>query len=214
LVLKLVGFDCDGVLFDSRQANIAFYNSILAQFGQPPMDPPAVDFVHSHTFRESLIHIFEDRGGVEAVLEYCRTLDYQSFLPMMVEEPFLRDFLRFLRARFYTALATNRTTTTHAVLQYHGLADQFDLVVSALDVARPKPHPEALWRILEHFGVQPEEVIYIGDSQVDEAFASNAGVTLVAYRNPSLQASFYLDSFDQGPALIESLLSEPPSDTP
>ena len=129
-----------------------------------------------------------------------------AVIPLMVEAPHLREFLGFLRSRFYTALATNRTTTTRAVLAYHGLADQFDLVVSAMDVSRPKPHPESLWRILEHFGLTPAEVIYIGDSKVDEEFARNAGVTLVAYRNPRLEADFYLDSFNAGPQLIQEIM--------
>lgn len=203
-MLKLVGFDCDGVLFDSRQANIEFYNSILRHFGLPPMIPAAVDYVHSHTVKESLEYLFLESPRLEEVLDYCRTIDYQRFIPLMVEEPHLREFLGFLRPRFYTALATNRTTTTRAVLDYHGLTDQFDLVVSAMDVTRPKPHPESFWRILEHFNLTPEEVVYIGDSKVDEEFAKNAGVPLVAYRNPSLKAEFYLDSFAAGPKLIQA----------
>lgn len=204
-MLKLVGFDCDGVLFDSREANIAFYNDILARFDLSPMAPSAVEYVHSHTFRESLEYLFRESPMLEEALDFCRTIDYQRFIPMMIEEPHLREFLGFLRSRFYTALATNRTTTTQAVLDYHRLADQFDLVVSALDVTRPKPHPESLWRILEYFGLTPEEVIYIGDSKVDEEFARNAGVTLVAYRNPHLKADFYLDSFAAGPKLIQEI---------
>jgi HAD superfamily hydrolase (TIGR01549 family) len=204
-VLKLVGFDCDGVLFDSRQANIAFYNAILDRFSQPRLTEEATDYVHSHTFRESLEHIFQDFGDFDAVLEYCRTLDYQPFIPLMREEPHLREFLHYLRPAFKTALATNRTTTTHAVLEQHRLADQFDLVVCALDVSRPKPHPESFWRILEHFGLTPDQVIYIGDSQVDEEFAANAGVPLIAFRNPGLKAAYHLESFAQGPALIEAL---------
>ena len=205
-MLKLVGFDCDGVLFDSRDANIAFYNDILARFGLPPMAPRAVDYVHSHTFQESLEYLFRESQVLEEVLDFCRTIDYQRFIPMMVEAPHLREFLGFLRSRFFTALATNRTTTTQAVLDYHRLADQFDLVISAIDVNRPKPHPESFWRILEHFGLKADEVIYIGDSKVDEEFAKNAGVPLVAYKNPHLDADFHLDSFADGPTLIQGLL--------
>jgi phosphoglycolate phosphatase len=124
----------------------------------------------------------------------------------MVEAPHLREFLGFLRPRFLTALATNRTTTTPAVLHFHSLADQFDMVVSAQDVSWPKPHPESFWRILEHFELSPGEVVYIGDSQVDEDFARNAGVPFIAYRNPRLKADFHLDSFADGSRLIQELL--------
>lgn len=205
-MLKLVGFDCDGVLFDSRDANIAFYNDILERFGFPPMAPDSVDFVHSHTYLESLEYLFRETSVLEEVLDFCRTIDYQRFIPMMVEAPHLREFLGFLRPRFFTALATNRTTTTQAVLHYHSLADQFDMVVSAQDVTRPKPHPEAFWRILEHFKLTPGEVVYIGDSRVDEDFARNTGVPFIAYRNPDLNADFHLDSFEDGSRLIQELV--------
>ncbi len=204
-MIKLVAFDCDGVLFDSRQANIAFYGAILAHFEQPSLSPGAVDYIHSHTVGESLEHIFRGHTDLEAVIHYARSFDYTPYIAMMVEEPFLREFLRFLRPGCYTALATNRTTTTRAVLDYHGLADNFDLVVSAQDVRRPKPHPESFVRILEHFALEPRDAVYIGDSRVDEKFAANAGVPFVAYRNPGLTADHYLDSFAAGPDLIRSL---------
>lgn len=204
-MIKLVAFDCDGVLFDSRQANITFYNTILARFDLPRMCPEAEDYVHCHTVRESLQYLFQGSPRLTEVFTFYRTFDYQPYIPMMVEEPNLRNFLGFLRPLYYTALATNRTNTTGAVLDYHGLADRFDLVVSAQDVSRPKPHPEAFERILSHFGIEPREAIYIGDSEVDEAFADNAGVALVAYRNPRLQAAYYLDSFADGPELLRQL---------
>lgn len=205
-MIKLVAFDCDGVLFDSQQANIAFYNAILAHFDRPPLSPEAVDYIHSHTVGESLTHIFTGYPDLSAVLDFARSLDYRPFISMMVEEPHLREFLQFLRPGCYLALATNRTTTTRAVLTYHGLADDFDLVVSAQDVSRPKPHPESFVRILSHFRLSPREAIYIGDSRVDEQFAANAGVPFVAYRNPGLTANYHLDSFAAGPDLIRGLV--------
>jgi phosphoglycolate phosphatase len=204
-LIKLVAFDCDGVLFDSRPANIAFYNSILTHFGRPPLSPEAVDYIHSHTVWQSLEHIFKGYADYQAVLNFTRDFDYTPFIGMMVEEPHLREFLQFVRRERYTALATNRTTTTGAVLNFHRLADDFDLVISAQDVSRPKPDPEAFVRILAHFNLAPFEAIYIGDSQVDEHFAANAGVPFVAYRNPSLQADYYLESFAAGPDLITFL---------
>jgi phosphoglycolate phosphatase len=201
-LVKLVAFDCDGVLFDSLPANIAFYNAILTHFDRPLLNPEAVAYIHSHTVWESLEYIFQGHPDLAAVRDFARHFDYGPFIAMMVEEPHLREFLQFLRPERYTALATNRTTTTGAVLNYHRLVDDFDFVVSAQDVSRPKPDPESFIRILEHFGLEPREAIYIGDSQVDEHFAANAGVPFVAYRNRSLTADYYLDSFAAGPDLI------------
>lgn len=203
--LKVVAFDCDGVLFDSRASNIAYYNHILAHFQRPPLTEAEIEYVHAHTVHESLAHIFPSHPNLEEVLAYCRSLDYHQFIPLMQPEPHLVEFLEFLRPQFGTAVATNRTTTTQAVFTYHRLKDYFDLIVSALDVARPKPDPEAFWKICAYFGIRPEEALYFGDSVVDQEFARNCGVKLVAFRNPRLQADFYLDSFAQAPALIKQL---------
>ena len=180
---------------------------------RPPLSAEAVDYIHSHTVGESLEHIFKGYLDLTAVLDFVRSFDYSPYIPMMLEEPFLREFLQFLRPGCYLALATNRTTTTRAVLTYHGLADNFDLVVSAQDVSYPKPHPESFVRILEHFCLSPQEAIYIGDSRVDEQFAANAGVPFVAYRNPGLTANYYLDSFAAGPDLIRGLVRNESSET-
>ena len=45
-------------------------------------------------------------------------------------------------------------------------------------VAR-KPDPEAVYAILDRFGVTKEECLYIGDSEVDIKTGHNAGVTTV-----------------------------------
>lgn len=203
--LKVVAFDCDGVLFDSRASNIAYYNHILAHFQRPPLSEAAIDYVHAHTVFESLAHIFPDHPDLEEVLAYCRSVDYQQFIPLMQPEPHLVEFLQFLRPRFGTAVATNRTTTTRAVFEYHRLKNFFDIIVSAQDVARPKPDPEAFWKICRYFDIAPAEALYFGDSTVDQEFARNCGVKLVAFRNPALTADYYLDSFAQAPELIRSL---------
>ena len=39
MMLELVIFDADGVLFDSTESNTSYYNAIFAQMGEPPMNP-------------------------------------------------------------------------------------------------------------------------------------------------------------------------------
>ena len=62
--------------------------------------------------------------------------------------------------------------------------------MSSLDVQHPKPHPECLHRILEHFGVLPGQACYIGDSDLDREVSARAGVTFIAYRNPGSSSGF------------------------
>ena len=66
----------------------------------------------------------------------------------------------------------------------------------------PKPHPEALVKVVDHFSVSPEEVIYVGDSRVDELAARDAGIPFVAYRNPDLTAEHHVRHLNQVAELV------------
>lgn len=196
--LKLVIFDCDGVLFDSREANRHYYNDLLFRFGHPAMNEEEVDYVHMHNVQDSIHHIFRNYpADIDIVNDYRVELDYRPYLQHMKMEPDLPQFLNFLRPRYRTAISTNRTTTMPEVLRVHGLEGCFELVVTALDVKRPKPHPEALEKILDHFGLKAEQAIYIGDSIIDRQHTEAIGMRLIAFKNRTLEADFHVDSFTE-----------------
>jgi beta-phosphoglucomutase-like phosphatase (HAD superfamily) len=196
-MLKLVIFDCDGVLFDSREANRAYYNHLLEQFGCPSMDEEEVDFVHIHKVTDSVAHIFRHYPEVaqKAVNHYRTELDYTPFLKYMLMEPDLMDFLRLIKPRYHTAISTNRTNTMPMILDIFQLRPWFEQVVTALDAPRPKPAPDGLHMILENFGLGVDEAIYIGDSEVDREHTSSMGMELIAFKNPTLKAEYHVDSF-------------------
>ena len=83
------------------------------------------------------------------------------------------------------------------VLAVHGIEKYFDLVVTALDVPHPKPHPDPLLRVLEYFHVAPDEMLYVGDSELDDLAAKAAGVPLVAYGNLSLAGDYHITSLKE-----------------
>jgi len=183
--VSAVIFDCDGVMFDSRQANTNFYNHILSQFGLPPIQGEDVEFVHMHTAEESVNHIFRGSRYTAQAQQYRLTkLDYTPFIKDMVMEP-----LEQLKSNYGLAVATNRSNTIGKVLELHGLTGYFDIVVSSLDVANPKPHPEPILKILAFFGIGPHSCVYVGDSEVDSQVCHAAGVPLIAYRNRNLKAA-------------------------
>lgn len=201
--IKVVIFDCDGVMFESRKANEAYYNHILTRFGKPPMNREQSDYSHMHTGRQSVAYLFKDDPDLKDALAYYQRMSYVPFIPFMDMEPYLREFLNYLRPAHRTAISTNRSDTAQPVLAYHGLEELFDFVVSSLDVKQPKPHPESLLKILDYFGVSGREAIYIGDSPIDEQAAQAAGVPLIAYKNASLSAARHVNHFKEIEALLE-----------
>lgn len=195
--LKLVVFDCDGVMFSSKEANRAYYNHLLQAFGCPPMDEDELHYVHIHNVNNSVAHIFRNHPQVsqDTVNAFRRGLDYTPYLQYMLMEPDLVDFLRLIKPRYHTAISTNRTDTMETILDTFGLRPWFDMVVTALTAPRPKPAPDGLMMILERFGARPEETIYIGDSEVDREHCAAVGVDLIAFRNRTLPARYHVDTF-------------------
>lgn len=187
-------FDCDGVLFDSRQANIHFYNHLLTRFGLPPLKKEQVAFVHMHTADDSVRYLFQGTPCLEAAQAYRKTVDYTPFIQDMIMEPGLRELLDTLKSRFGLAVATNRSNTIGQVLQRYGLESCFDIVVSSLDVTNPKPHPESLLKILDFFEIKPDHAFYVGDSLVDYETARAARVIFIAYKNRGLEAAYHVDN--------------------
>jgi phosphoglycolate phosphatase-like HAD superfamily hydrolase len=201
--VRAVVFDCDGVMFDSMKANEAYYNHVLEHFGKPEMSEEQCDYVHMNTAEQSVTYLFRNDPKLEDALAYWRSMNYHPFIPMMEMEPYLQEFLEYLRPTYKTAIATNRSDTMPAVLNDHGLDGRFDLVVTCLDVEHPKPHPESLIKILDYFDLSPEEAIYIGDSRIDEMTASAAGVPLVGYKNPRLSAVLHVTHFKEIEEFLE-----------
>lgn len=196
-MLKLVIFDCDGVMFSSRESNRRYYNHLLEAFGCPQMNEEELNYVHIHNVHNSIAHIFRKYKHIhpDAIDAYRRSLDYRPYLRYMTMEPDLLPFLEQIKPRYHTAISTNRTDTMDIILDTFALRPWFDMVVTALTAPRPKPAPDGLYMILEHFQVEPECALYIGDSEIDQQHCAGTGVDLIAFRNRSLTARYHTDDF-------------------
>ncbi len=207
--IKAVALDCDGVMFDTTKANKAYYNTILEHFGRPAMTRKQFAYSHMHTVDQSIEHLFNEKKSIDAAQAYRKSMSYLPFLKHMEIEPHLISLLERLRPKYKTAVATNRTDTMDRVIQEHGLEGYFDLVVSARDVDRPKPHPDSLIKIVNYFEIAPVNLIYVGDSQLDEMAASAAGIPFIAYNNLSLSADFHINSLKEIENILEQKTSPP-----
>ncbi|MGD8724863.1 MAG: HAD family hydrolase [Desulfobacterales bacterium] len=201
--IRVVAFDCDGVLFDTEAANRAYYNHILAHFGKPAMTADQFAYAHQHTLNESIAHLFGGAQSIAAVHAYRRQMDYGQFIKYLKVEPDLAALLKRIRPQFSTAIATNRTDTIDRLLAEFKLTDYFDLVVTSVDIPRPTPHPDMLLKVISHFGVASDQALYVGDSQVDAEAAQAANVPFVAYRNEALPAPYHIESLKELESLLE-----------
>jgi len=200
---KVIAFDCDGVLFDTAASNRAYYNTLLNQLDMPDMTEEQFCYVHMHTVQDALAYLFNDSQALQKAQSIKEELSYAPFVAAYEMEPALIPLLNKLRPAYKTAIATNRSDSMPTLLREHDITSYFDLIVSASDVPRPKPHPDQLLRLLEHFEISPREMLYVGDSKVDESAAKAAQVPLVAYDNRSLSARYHIHSLKEIEGILE-----------
>ena len=204
--IRLVIFDCDGVLFDSEPANLAFYREVLRLSDAPPQPESLEAAYHSLASTQLFEKLFGDRPELHArVQSIARSTDYAPFFPLMQPKPLLRETLTLLRGSYATAMATNRGQTTQRVVDFFQLRGLFDLAVGVLDVARPKPHPDMLLHCLEHFGLEASAAVYVGDQPTDRAAAEAAGMAFIGMGPMCGQSELSAQRFEDIPALVAAL---------
>lgn len=187
--IKAVVFDCDGVLFDTALANRKFYDEVLGAFDKPELTDIQFVNVHMMTVTEAISYLFPEREEIASVFACLKQIGYAKFIPYMKMEVGLTELLKRLKDKgFIRGIATNRTNTMEQVLLDNDLDASFEMVVTAADVKNPKPDPEQLLKIMAAFHLNPEEVMFIGDSEYDQRAARSAGTWFVAFKQPELAA--------------------------
>ena len=63
--IRCVIYDCDGVLFDSFEANTKLYNDLCAWVGRGPLSEEEMQYVHIHTVFEAIHFIFGKENDLE-----------------------------------------------------------------------------------------------------------------------------------------------------
>jgi HAD superfamily hydrolase (TIGR01509 family) len=204
-MLAAVIFDCDGVLFDSWRANVAFYNAILCAMERPPMSREWETRVHVMAAAQVFDAMFaEEPAALEHARRIARDIDYGPFYELMEPVSGLHEVLAQLKRSYRLAMATNRGKTVSEVVRRFRLDDLLEFAVGVLDVPRPKPHPDMLEKCVTQFGVTPEQVVYVGDAATDLAAARAAGVHFIAV-GAVADAAHRIDSLRELPARLHSL---------
>lgn len=195
LPLQGVIYDCDGVLFDSYESNRRLYSDICLQVRGRPLSAEELKFVHAHTVFESLHFLFQNNPEQEKkAWEVWKNIDMTKYIDALKMEPHLLETLNLLKEMsIKRAICTSRSTTMKHIMQKFELDPYFDMVVTALDVKNPKPHPEAIEKILRTLNLDREKTILVGDSLNDRLAAEAAGILFAAYKNKEISSAIYID---------------------
>ncbi len=218
--LQAIVFDHDGTLMDTLDVVVQASNAVLAAEGLPQHDrativagmvlptpermgalAASVDSAHMRAMGRAfeaqalrLAHQAKPYPGVAELLVHLRALD----IPMAVVSNSAQAFLA-------------------CALGAAGLREAFQFVLGSDDMARPKPDPGGLLKVLRQLGCPPQRAVYVGDSLTDLRTARNAGamgigVTWGAHPREEL-AVLGFDALIDHPAALPGTVSDLAADS-
>jgi phosphoglycolate phosphatase-like HAD superfamily hydrolase len=204
--LKAVIFDVDGVLLDSRAANIVFYREFLARFGYAGLSEEVLAHGHHMNLYDAIAFM------TQAAPERVRDLWQQAKALPGYPEHLLqlpagcRQALEGLSQKYPLAIVTARIREgIDHFFAFSGLESLFTTAVGYEDYERPKPAADPLLVACERLGVAPADAVYVGDAPSDLACATEAGVHFIAFGDAIAEARHVITRFDQLPAALEQL---------
>jgi len=177
---KFVIFDLDGTLIDAYPAVEETLNYTLSQCGMPPVDGDVIKRTVGWGDRH-LVRAFVGEERIGRAIEIYRRHHRESLLRGSSLLPGALDLLMGLKRQgLLLAVASNRPKEYSVILTRHlGIARLFDRIVCGDEVARPKPAPDILLKIMEELGCGPQETCYIGDMTIDVETGQAAGVRTI-----------------------------------
>jgi len=189
---KLILFDLDGVLADTKEVHYSALNEALAL-----IDPKYVISYEEHIERfdglksKAKLQMLTNERGLptslhEEVYANKQETTIQEFSKLKVDEDKV-SILKTLREQGYKiGCCTNCIRRTAMVaLSKIGVLEFLDYILTNDDVINAKPHPEIYWKAMSEAKVLPEETLIIEDSPQGLLSASRSKADVLRVDNAS-----------------------------
>jgi len=197
--MRLIIFDLDGTLIDSKLDLVHSVNAARAHMGLTPISSELIaTYVGSGApvLMRRALGPEASEADVQRALRYF--LDYyrDHMLDNTYLYPGVRDALdRMHNAGARMAVLTNKPVRfSQALVEGLGLHDHFFRVYGGNSFDQKKPDPIGIHKLIEETGAPKERTIMVGDSNVDIRTARNAQVLACG-----VTYGFQPETFEQDP---------------
>lgn len=183
-MIKAVLFDVDGVLLNSFDANLNFFQELMPKLGySPPTRKTYSRMFHLTMFDviKKLTQPVSEKETQKAFLKSKKFLDLYRYDLIGTPDRMDQIILK-LNKEFKLGIVTSRVKgKLLKYSQFRNINHCFKTAVFFEDTKKHKPDPEPLLFAIKKLAVKPAETVYIGDAKSDEEAAKKAGVNFVYY---------------------------------
>ncbi len=208
-MIKAVCFDVDGVLIDSFEANLKFYQDLLVQFGYKPVTRKVYSTIN-HINMMDVIRILTKSKNEKEVKKIWQTgKDSNTLYPneLVSLSPNCQEIIKELNKKYTLAVVTSRIRGgVFSLPTVAPLKKFFKVAVYYEDTTKHKPDPAPLLLAATKLGIQPKNIVYIGDAPTDMQAAKAAGMKAISFGPHSLpKADAQVSSFKQILTVVSQL---------
>ena len=183
-MIKVIIFDLDGVLVDTKMIHYEALNLALEKFKfkKISINDHIKNFDGLPTFKK--LEILNKKIGLpkkefSKINEYKQKITSKILKKKIKKNNKLINLFKFLHKDHKIAVATNAVRSTlNICLNKLELNKYIDYKLSNEDVNQPKPNPEIYLRIFLHFGVYPSNALVFEDSHYGREAAVSSGAQL------------------------------------
>jgi len=180
---RLIAFDLDGTIVDSRRDLADSANELITELGGTALSEEAIARMVGEgaatLVRRALTAARVADAGIDirrALTRFLEIYDTRLLRHTRVY-PGLTDVIRFARTLGRVAVLTNKPLApSERILEGLGIRDLFDVVVGGDGPLPRKPDPSALQVLMRDCEATPETTLLVGDSAIDHETAIRAGV--------------------------------------
>ena len=209
--IKIVVFDLDGTLFDTRADIVNAVNHGRASLGLPALEfdrvvsmvGNGVEILAERAFRDSTVPPEE---AVARILSY-----WGPDTPETAQlYPGVKETLPKI-GKILTIVSNKPSNLVDSLLEKNQIRQYFDYIAGGDTFDRLKPDPMAITFLKEKYQIEdPGQMIVVGDHRPDVQMAQTAGVASVYcnygfFGKDTEGADYAIDSFSNLPDLIRAI---------
>ncbi len=182
---KLIGYDLDGTLVDTRRDIICGVRAMLKELNKPDLSDTQIE----HFVGEGLHHLVgmalgeTDTKAIERGARVLRKYYEEHLLDHTRLYPHARELLDRFNDRIQVVITNKPEPFTSRILEALKVMPYLSGVFTGGNGIPHKPDPAALLKVMRDHDILPQDVLWIGDSAIDAKTGKNAGVETVLVRH-------------------------------